>query len=102
MQLFTEQVIAIISRIPAGKVLTYGRIAGLAGNPRGARQVSRILRSMSQKYSLPWHRVINSGGKISLPEPGYFRQKQMLENEGILFGSGDIIDLDIYLWKDIL
>lgn len=80
---FTEQVLEIIQNIPYGKVMTYGQIAAYAGNPRGARQVSRILSSMSSKYQLPWHRVINSKGGISLTgEPG-FTQGELLSSEGV-------------------
>ena len=63
---FTRRVITIISHIPSGKVLTYGLIAKIAGSPRGARQVSWILHSSSEKYELPWHRVVNAQGKIVL------------------------------------
>ncbi len=80
---FTEKVIKIIQRIPHGKVMTYGQIATYADNPRGARQVSRILHSMSMKYNLPWHRVINSKGGISLTGEGGYIQGQMLVDEGI-------------------
>ena len=66
MTKFTEEVLDIIKMIPKGKVMTYGQIAAYAGNPRGARQVSRILHSMSSSHELPWHRVINSKGGISL------------------------------------
>ena len=80
---FTEKVLEIIKMIPRGKVMTYGQISSYAGNPRGARQVSRILHSMSEKHKLPWHRVINSKGGISLTgEPGFI-QSGMLESEGI-------------------
>ena len=65
MQYFTEQVISIISRIPRGRVTTYGLIAVAAGNHCGARQVARILHSSSDKYKLPWHRVVNVKGEIS-------------------------------------
>lgn len=65
---FTEQVIRIIQSIPEGKVMTYGGVARAAGSPRGARQVVRILHSMSRKYKLPWHRVINAKGMIALTE----------------------------------
>jgi len=66
MQSFTERVIAIIRDIPPGTVMTYGQIAACAGSPRGARQVVRILHAMTQKYKLPWHRVINGQGLISI------------------------------------
>ncbi len=62
---FTQDVVALIRAIPAGRVATYGQIARLAGNPRAARQVVRILHSMSQAERLPWHRVVNAKGEIS-------------------------------------
>ena len=65
MNLFTERVIRIIQGIPAGQVMTYGQVAAAAGSPRGARQVVRVLHSMSEKYELPWHRIINVQGEIS-------------------------------------
>ncbi|MCT4631629.1 MAG: MGMT family protein [Firmicutes bacterium] len=93
---FTKRVIEIIRKIPYGKVMSYGQVADLAGKPRGARQVARILHSMGQKYELPWHRVINSQGKISLPEyRGGAIQKSMLEEEGLVFRN-DRIDFKIY------
>ena len=97
MNKFTSETIEIIKSIPKGKVMTYGQIAEWAGNPRGARQVSRILHSMSRKHNLPWHRVINSKGEISLPpENGGLLQRQMLEDEGIVFKESGRIDLKIY------
>ena len=60
MNPFTERVIQIIQSIPAGRVMTYGQVAAAAGNRRGARQVARILHTMSQKHALPWHRIINA------------------------------------------
>ena len=81
---FTIQVLDIIKSIPHGKVMTYGQIAAIAGNPRGARQVSRILHSMSGTHQLPWHRVINSKGGISLTGEAGHIQTEMLLNEGII------------------
>ncbi|MHA2100991.1 MAG: MGMT family protein [Candidatus Kariarchaeaceae archaeon] len=96
---FTSEVVEIIGSIPEGKVMTYGGIAKLAGNPRGARQVSRILHSMSKKYGLPWHRVISSQGKISLPiEMGAEEQKARLLAEGVHVSERFRIDLKAYLW----
>lgn len=80
---FTKVVIEIIKHIPKGYVMTYGQIASYSGNPRGARQVSRILHSMSEKYDLPWHRVINSKGRISLTGELGFIQGELLSQEGI-------------------
>ncbi|MFX0076636.1 MAG: MGMT family protein [Candidatus Hermodarchaeota archaeon] len=97
---FTQDVIKIIKSIPVGKVLTYGKIAKLAGNPRAARQVSWLLHSSSKKHNLPWHRVINSQGKIVLKsEDGKDFQKVLLESEGIEFVEKDRVDLKKYLWE---
>lgn len=94
---FTEQVVDIIRSIPPGKVMTYGQIAACAGNPRGARQVVRILHSLSGKLGLPWHRVINAKGEIGLPE-GFHRELQLqaLESEGITVWTGGRVDLELY------
>jgi methylated-DNA-protein-cysteine methyltransferase-like protein len=89
-----------IKAVPTGKVATYGDIALYAGNPRAARQVAWILHSVSGKEKLPWHRLINSQGKISLPKGcGYEMQKELLLEEGVTFDREDRIDLDKYLWK---
>lgn len=91
---FTEQVIRIIQSIPEGKVMTYGGVARAAGSPRGARQVVRILHSMSKKYKLPWHRVINAKGMISLTEDeSSSLQKLYLQDEGIIFDEKGVVDL---------
>lgn len=96
---FTAKVINIVKNIPHGKVATYGIIAAHANNHRGARQVARILHSSSRKYDLPWHRVVNRNGKISLKHgDGYELQKQMLENEGVIFDEYDKIDFEKHLW----
>ncbi|MCK5127356.1 MAG: MGMT family protein [candidate division Zixibacteria bacterium] len=97
---FTKAVKTVIKSIPAGKIATYGQIAALAGNPRAARMVVRILHSSSKSDNLPWHRIINSKGTISLrPGQGYELQKQLLEDEGIEFGIGDKVDFKKYLFN---
>lgn len=97
MQPFTRQVIDIIQAIPEGKVMTYGQIAASAGSPRGARQVVRILHTMSDKYDLPWHRVINVKGEIAISDDeSRFLQKMLLEEEGITTNETGKIDLSIY------
>ncbi len=74
-------------------------IAALAGNQRAARQVARILHSCSEKEGLPWHRVVNREGRISLkPFQGYELQKQLLEQEGITFDKTERINLESFLW----
>jgi methylated-DNA-protein-cysteine methyltransferase-like protein len=97
---FTRDTLRIIKNIPKGKVLTYGLIARWAGAPRAARQVSRTLHSMSEKYDLPWHRVINSKGTLSLPSvDGKEHQKWLLEQEGVKVSDGYEVDLNEYLWE---
>ncbi|MGM0875819.1 MAG: MGMT family protein [Bacillota bacterium] len=99
---FTERAITIIKNIPSGKVMTYGQIARLAGSPRGARQVVRILHSMSDKHHLPWHRVINSKGEIGFQDSESFSsQKQFLEVEGIVFCKNHVIDLKRYQFHPV-
>lgn len=99
MEPFTRKVIEIMKNIPAGKVCTYGTIALMSGQPNGARQVTRIIHAMSRKYDLPWYRIVNAKGLISLPKPsGYDEQKARLLSEGIRFGPQDRIDLKQYLW----
>ena len=98
MQLFTKEVISIIRRIPVGKVTTYGLIATSAGNHCGARQVARILHSSSEKYDLPWHRVVNIRGGISKRKSmSHLAQEQLLAKEGVLSVDSKV-DLDTYLW----
>lgn len=94
MELFTQNVIGIIRGIPTGRVMTYGQVAKIAGRAGGARQVSWILHSMSRKYMLPWHRVINAKGEISLKGS---EQKELLEMEEVVFNKGRV-NLDTYLW----
>jgi methylated-DNA-protein-cysteine methyltransferase related protein len=97
MQPFTEKAVEIIQNIPEGKVMTYGQIARIAGSPRAARQVVRILHSMSRKYRLPWHRVVNSKGKISIQNDENFHEQVLsLEFEGIEVGLSGHIDLEKY------
>ncbi|WP_409971041.1 MGMT family protein [Bacillus sp. Bva_UNVM-123] len=99
MQTFTIRAVEIIKNIPVGKVMTYGQIAKLAGSPRGARQVVRILHSMSKKHQLPWHRVINSKGEIGLKDDEYYSvQRLLLESEGVEFKRNGTIDLNRYLY----
>jgi methylated-DNA-protein-cysteine methyltransferase-like protein len=89
-----------LKRIPLGKVATYGQIAAIAGNPYGAREVARVLHSSSRKDNLPWHRVINRLGRISLSRnQGYEEQRRLLEVEGVEFGLKDTIDFEKYLWQ---
>jgi len=98
--LFTSAAIELIRAIPEGNICTYGKIAAHAGDPRGARQVVRILHSCGEKERLPWHRVVNREGRIALrPMEGYEKQRALLEHEGVEFDEFGRIDLDQFLWE---
>jgi methylated-DNA-protein-cysteine methyltransferase-like protein len=89
-----------IKAIPRGKVATYAQIAALAGNHRAARQVVRVLHASSEKDRLPWHRVINSRGGISLARGrGFEDQKRLLLDEGVCVNRRGRIDLEEFRWE---
>lgn len=97
MQPFTKHVIETIQHIPEGTVMTYGQIARLSGNPRAARQVARILHTMSKQYYLPWHRVVNVQGRISIKDEELYQvQKLSLEGEGVIVDKQGAINLRQY------
>ncbi|HVO40616.1 MAG TPA: MGMT family protein [Spirochaetia bacterium] len=97
---FTVRAVAILRAIPRGKVATYGLVAAAAGSPLGARQVVRILNSMSRAHRLPWHRVINSRGTISLPRGlGFETQRALLRKEGVRVTDDGEVNLKKYLWR---
>ncbi len=100
MSLERDKVYSLIERIPFGYVATYGQIAKLAGWPKNARQVGRLLAQTPENRKLPWHRVINAQGKISQRrKPGYSDyQRLLLEEEGIKFSEANVIPLSRYQW----
>lgn len=86
MSTFTKKVVEIVRLIPAGKVMSYGQVALYLGFPRSARQVGWALRQIDPEISIPWWRIINQKGKISIK--GNFNadrelQKKLLEAEGV-------------------
>jgi methylated-DNA-protein-cysteine methyltransferase-like protein len=97
---FSNRVKQLIKSVPPGKVATYGQIAACSGNPRASRQVAWLLHSSSRKDNLPWHRIINSRGGISLPTGGGFEeQKMLLEAERIPVDEKGRVRLSKYLWN---
>ncbi len=88
-----------VRRVPEGKVATYGQIAGLAGKC-SARQVGYAMAALRDDTEVPWHRIINSQGKISLrtDTDGHLLQRILLETEGVVFSDNDTIDLIKYRW----
>ena len=93
------RILALVRRVPRGRVATYGLVARLAGFPNQPRLVGYALRHATD--DVPWHRVINARGRISpRADPGSIPlQRLLLEAEGIEFGVGGRIDLERYLWK---
>ena len=87
-----EAVYFALSSIPSGHVITYGQLAKRSGLINGARQVGRILRELPKNSNLPWHRVVNAQGKISLPlhSNAYSEQRHRLQAEGIEIKNGRI------------
>jgi methylated-DNA-protein-cysteine methyltransferase-like protein len=79
----TCRIIEQIKSVPKGKVSSYRDIAARAGLPNGARQTVRVLHSMSEKYELPWHRIIRSDGTIALEGEGKALQIDLLRREGV-------------------
>jgi len=90
----------VVTAIPSGRVATYGGLAKKAGMAGGARRVGRALRDLPPNTNIPWHRVINSSGRISLPtgSTAHAVQRQRLEAEGISFKENGSIDLRRYGW----
>ena len=90
----------VVSQIPAGKVATYGQVAQLAGLPRAARLVGNCLHGLPADTRLPWHRVINAQGKISLParSAAYRKQRDRLAAEGVTMLKGKV-SLARYQWQ---
>ena len=93
----SDRIRAVIASIPTGRVATYGQVAALAGNPRAARAVVWVLRHSER---LPWHRVINSRGTISLPPgDGFELQRALLLDEGVSVTPDGRVDLTRFLWN---
>ena len=91
----------VVAAIPPGRVASYGQVAELAGLGRGARQVGRALRMLPEGTRIPWHRVINAQGRISLPagSRGHREQRERLLLEGLRFRASGSVDLQHYRWK---
>ena len=107
-----RRIIETICDIPAGNVASYGQVAEIAGVPRGARQVGYTLRHLPPGHDVPWHRVVQSTGRIAFPpdSPPYREQVERLVVEDVAVIGGRIDmrkyrwrpDLDELLWKPML
>ena len=100
MKDYIREFYGIIQLIPKGKVATYGQIAKLAALPKHARHVGFALKNMADDTVVPWHRVINSQGKISLSkEDGFGENIQIvkLQSEGVVVLNGKV-NLKLFQW----
>jgi len=91
----------VVSRIPRGRVATYGQVAELAGLPGGARQVGYALAALGDAREVPWHRVVNARGGISRrAEPSFeWLQRQLLTREGVVFDASDRLSFTRFRWR---
>lgn len=96
-----ERIWQVVAAIPPGRVATYGDVARLAGLPRGARRVGVALHRLPAATRLPWHRVLNARGRLSLPPDSTAgrRQRRRLEQEGLAFDGQGRVDLARYRWR---
>ena len=97
----TQMIIAVVVQIPYGKVASYGQIAKLAGLPRHARLVGRVLGQLEAGHDVPWYRVINAQGKISthtLDKQGMNIQQAKLLAESIVVLDGKV-NMKKYAWQ---
>ena len=97
---FYERVYAFVRRVPRGKVVTYGQVALELGAPAAARAVGYALHNLPMGGDVPWWRVINVRGAISLKGrgPEADLQRRLLEREGLVFGADDCVDLRRFRW----
>lgn len=106
---FYEQVYAVVRCIPRGQVTSYGRIAKMLGAPNAARAVGYALRALKDKQEdsnyddIPWQRVVNSQGRISIVnrEYGAKLQAEILREEGVEVSEDFQINLDRFLWPGL-
>lgn len=106
---FYEQVYQVARRIPPGKVTSYGRIAAMLGRPNAARAVGYALQALKDKQNdpdyadIPWQRIINGQGRISIVNRDYAaaEQAQLLRAEGVAVSDDLQIDLAQYLWEGL-
>ena len=96
-----ERVYDVVRRIPVGRVASYGQVARLAGLGRNARQVGYALHALRSATGVPWHRVVNARGEISLSPLGGsdVTQRLRLEREGVKFNARGCIDLKVFGWN---
>lgn len=96
-----EHIYRVVRRIPRGRVASYGQVATLAGLPRQARLVGYALHALPDEREVPWQRVINARGQISVRRFGGSEdlQRRLLEEEGVRFDARGRVDLARFRWR---
>ena len=97
-----EKIYAIVRKVPHGRVTTYGNVARLAGLPGQPRLVGYALSALRDGTALPWHRVINAQGRLSLERVGSssgLTQRVRLEREGVKFDAAGRVSLARFGWR---
>ena len=96
---FKNKVIEAIKLVPKGKVVSYGQVAAYAGSPRAAREVGWLLMTLDENTKLPWWRVVNNQGKVSIKGNKHITpemQKSLLESEGIPVSDDFSFEIEKY------
>ena len=88
-----------VRAVPRGRVATYGQIAQLAGLPGCARQVGYALHALPPGSTVPWQRVLNARGELSLADESGDRQRGLLAAEGVEFDARGRVDLKRFQWR---
>lgn len=96
-----EKAYQIVSRIPRGRVMTYGQVAALIGNPRLARRVGQAMFCAPPERGLPCHRVVKKDGSLPPERVFHGRQRRLLEEEGVTFLPDGRVDLQKCLHSDL-
>src|SRR5690349_1681308 len=96
-----DTILAVVRRIPRGRVATYGQIAALAGLARQPRLVGYALHALPASTTVPWHRVINARGMVSIrsDRTASLSQRLLLEREGIVFDARGRLSLVRFGWR---
>lgn len=94
-----DLICSVVASIPRGRVASYGQVAALAGLPRNARLVGRVLRELPDDIDLPWHRVVSHAGAISPRDApsSEHEQRRLLAAEGVRFRGGRV-DMERHRW----
>lgn len=96
------RILAVVQRIPRGRVATYGQVAALAGLAGRPRLAGYALHALPEGSPLPWHRVLGAGGRLTLVKldpAAATTQRLRLEREGVRFDAWGRVDMETFAWR---